>query len=202
MEDYKPNSNRFREEQRSVGQAPEKKVQSVVSGTTKLKKKSEVRKFTDVFISDDISSIKSFIVTDVVIPAIKRIISDTVDAILYPGGGPRKDRSPATRVSYSGYYRNDRDRRDPRQDRVRTGLDYDDIEFDNRGDAEAVLSAMEDIIDQYKFVSVGDLYDLAQISTHNYAVNNYGWADIHTAQVVRTRNGTWTLKLPRALPLN
>lgn len=200
MDDYKPNSNRFKEEQKKV-ETTKKEIRSVVTGSTKTKKKSEVRKFTDIFMPEDVSSIKSYVISDVVVPAIKAIISDTINAILYPGGGGPKKNSPATRVSYSGYYRGERERRDAPPSRLRNGLDYDDIIFDNRGDAEAVLTAMEDIIAQYQVVSVGDLYDLAQISTHNYAVNNYGWSNLQTAQVVRVRDG-WMLKLPRALPLN
>ena len=78
--------------------------------------------------------------------------------------------------------------------------DYDDIIFDNRGDAEAVLSSMEDVIDQYGVVSIADLFDLAEVSNSNYAMNNYGWTDLRTANVVRVRDG-YILKLPRALPI-
>jgi hypothetical protein len=60
---------------------------------------------------------------------------------------------------------------------------------------------MDDIINRYGVVSVGDLYDLAGISTTNYTVNKYGWTNIRSAHVVRTRDG-YLLKLPRALPLN
>lgn len=198
MDEFKPNSNRSKEEQT---RASDKRVtRGVAAGRTR--KKSEIRKITDIFIPEDISTIKDSVIYDIVVPMIKRVISDTVDAILYPGGGPRRGNTTASKVSYSGYYnRSDRDRREPRTDRVRSGLDYDDIVFETRGDAEAVLSAMEDVIDQYRVVSVADLYDLAQVSTHNYSVNNYGWTDLRSAQAVRVRDG-WVLKLPRALPIN
>lgn len=197
MDDYKPNSNRFKEEQKK-GAKPEKRLEKVITGSARTKKRSETRKFADVFIPEDISTVKSAILTDILVPAIKRFISDTVEAVLYPGGGPRKS-SPASKVSYSGFYRNDRDRREP-PSRVRRDFDYDDIVFDNRGDAELVLAAMEDVIAQFDVVSVGDLYDLAQISTHNYTINNYGWTDLSSARVVPVRDG-YMLKLPRALPI-
>lgn len=60
---------------------------------------------------------------------------------------------------------------------------------------------MNDIISQYGVVSVLDLYDLADVSTDNYAANKYGWTDISGCKAIRVRDG-YILKLPRALPLN
>ena len=79
--------------------------------------------------------------------------------------------------------------------------DYDDILFDTRGDAEAVLDAMNDIISQYGTVSVSDFYDLARVPNDNFTMNRYGWTNIGGATAVRVRDG-YILKLPRAIPLN
>lgn len=203
MEDYKPNSKRYKAEQQVS--AKDKKIEKVVSGTAKTKKKSEIRKLTDVFVSEDISNVKSYALMEVLVPAVKKAIFDIVtngiDMILYGETGHSKKRGSASRIEYNRCYDRPSDRRSSGTYRGRSGLDYDDIIFDNRGDAEAVLSAMDEIIAQYSVVSVGDLYDLADISTSNYAVNNYGWTDIRGASVVRVRDG-YTLKLPRALPIN
>lgn len=180
-------------------------VKPVVNGSTKVKKKSEVRKLTDVFFAEDITNVKSYVIMDVLIPAAKKAISEIVtngiDMVLYGETG-RSRKVGASKVSYGSYYRDrDRDRRDYRTSHVRGGIDYDDIVFETRGDAEAVLEAMEDIIDQFKYVSVADLYDLAQVSTNNYAINKYGWTSLHNASVERVRDG-FVIKLPRALPLD
>jgi hypothetical protein len=79
-------------------------------------------------------------------------------------------------------------------------LDYDNIIFDNRGDAEAVLTSMEDILDQFGCVSVADLYDLADVAAPNYTVNNYGWTNLANAQVLRCRDG-YIIKLPKVTSL-
>ena len=108
----------------------------------------------------------------------------------------------ASKVSYRNYY-------DQGTDRVRAGSvgnrrntpDYDDILFDTRGDAEAVLDAMNDIISQYGTVSVSDFYDLARVPNDNFTMNRYGWTNIGGATAVRVRDG-YILKLPRAIPLN
>lgn len=199
--EYKSNSHKSKEEAVEQG----KKLEKVVTGSVRTKKKSDIRKIADIFISEDISSVKSYILMDVLVPAIKKaiddIVSDGIHMILYNGDRRNGKRPMASKVSYGQYY--DRDRRETRPMATsRSGLDYDEIVFDSRGDAEAVLSAMQDVIDQFGVVSVGDLYDLAEVSTTNYAVNKYGWTDIRSAEPFRLRDGGYILKLPRALPLN
>lgn len=204
MEDYKPNSNRFKEEQKLTKET-DKKVKKVIKGSAKTKKKSELRKLTDVFISDDISNVKSYIFMDVLIPSIKKAIDDIVSngihMLLYNGDRRGERSSAASKVTYSRFYNERNERRDYSRSSSRSGIDYDDVLFDRQSDAEAVLSTMEDVIEQFGVVSVGDLYDLAEISTTNYAINKYGWTDLRSAKVVRVPDG-FMIKLPRALPLD
>ena len=75
MEDYKSNSHKAKAEAK---EAAEKKVNKVVTGNVKRKKKSEVSKFKDVFISEDVSNVKTYIFLDVLVPAIKKAVSDIV----------------------------------------------------------------------------------------------------------------------------
>ncbi len=206
MEEYKPNSHKSKEEQRESDALPEKKVGKVITGSAKSKKKGEMQKFADVFISEDVGNVKSYIIMEVLVPAVKKAISDIVtngiDMILYGETGRTKKNSTASKESYGKFYDRESDRRrDYRSSGTRSGYDYDDIIFETRGDAESVLDAMNDIISQYGVVSVGDLYDLADVSTNNYAVNKYGWTDISGCKPVRVRDG-YILKLPKALPLN
>lgn len=200
MQDYKPNSNRFKEEQRDA--AKEKNISPVVSTPVKVKKKSEVRKFTDAIISEDASNVGSYIFMDVLVPAIKKaifdIITDGVDMILYGGTGRSKKSSSASKVSYSSYY--DRDRRDYRREEPRTRYHFDDVILASRGEAEEVLARMDEIIDEYKIVSVADMYDLMGI-TCEYTDNKYGWTNLRNAEVVRVRDG-YKLNLPKALPID
>jgi len=202
MEEYKPNSHKYKEDQNRS--APEKKVEKVIAGTVKSKKKSEIRKFTDVFISEDIDNVKSYILLDVLIPAIKKAISDIVtngiDMILYGETGKTKSNSTASKVSYRSYYDGRNGRRDYSAIRTKISYNYDDIIFDNRGEAEDVLSRMDELISTYGLVSVADLYDLVGV-TGNYTDNKYGWTNIRSASVIRVRDG-YMLKLPKALPLD
>lgn len=202
-ESYSPNSHRYKEEQKEA-LVEKKKVEKVVRGNVKVKKKNELSKVKDAFISDEASNLGSYVVMDVLIPAIKKAVSDIVtngiDMILYGGEGGSRKRSTASKVSYRDYY--DRDRRDDRRkiDRVtRTGYSYDDITLDTRGEAEDVLSRMDELIETYGVVSVADLYDLVGV-TGSYTDNKYGWTNIRNAEPVRVRDG-YMLKLPKALPI-
>lgn len=201
MENYQSNSDKSRQEQKS-----EKKVEAVITGTAKTRKKDGVQKFADVFIAEDANNVKSYIMMEVIVPAVKKAISDIVttgiDMILYGEAGRSRKNNSTSKVSYRNYYDRDSERvRAGSANTRRGGLDYDDILFDTRGDAEAVLDAMNDIISQYGTVSVSDFYDLARVPNDNFTMNRYGWTNIGGATAVRVRDG-YILKLPRAIPLN
>lgn len=199
---YKPNSHKAREEQKQV---PEKKVEKVVRGTVKSKKKSEIKKFTDVFISEDASNVKNYLFMDVLIPALKKAVSDMVttgvDMLLYGEDGRTKRRTPASSVSYGNYYGRKRDDdRNYSSSKSNNVNDYDDFVLETRGEAEEVLEQMGALIETYGQVSIADLYDLVGKTCTNYTYNRYGWVNIRNADVVRIRDG-YLLKLPKALPI-
>lgn len=196
MDEYVSNSYKSKEKDEK------KKVEKVVTGKAVAKKKGGIQKFTDVFISEDISNVRSYILMDVLVPALKKAVADIVtngiDMLLYGEAGHTKTRSTGSKIAYNSIYR---DTRDPLPRRARNDFDYDRIIFNSRGDAEAVLNAMDEMISQYKVVTVGDLYDLADVTTNNYMINKYGWTDIRTADVVRVSDG-YVIKLPKPMPLD
>lgn len=198
--DIKPNSHKYKAEQKA---AQEKKVTKVVKGTVKTKKRSDIHKLTDIFISEDVTNVKSYILMDVLVPAIKKAISDIVrdgiDMILYGDSGRSKRSTNAGYVSYRDYSsRRDSDRFS--DDRIRGSYNYDDITFQSKADAQDVLDGMDDLIENYKVVTVADLYDLIGKSC-NYTDNKYGWTNLRNAEVLHGRDG-WKIKLPRALPID
>lgn len=201
---YKPNSHKSKERQGEAAN-PEKKVEKVITGTAKTKKKSEIRKFTDIFVSEDIANVRDYIFIDVFVPAVKKaivdIVSTGIEKLFYGESSRSGSRPTASKVSYGRYYDRSNDRREVGQRRDKSAFNYDDILFENRGDAEAVLTALDDVIAQYGFASVGDLYELADITSPSYTVTKYGWTDLRSASVVRVRDG-YVIKLPRALPFN
>ena len=204
MEDYKPNSNRFKEEQKN--DIEEKKIEKVVTGKVITKKRSKVDRFFGEIVSEDAKNVKSYVFGEVLIPAIKKAISDIVtdgiDIILY--GESRKSgrrNSISDRVSYRSYYDDRSSNRDNRSTaHLSAGYSYDDIILDSRGEAEEVLTRMDELMDTYGLVRVADLYDLVGI-TGNYTDNKYGWTNIRNAEILRVREG-YMIKMPRAVPID
>lgn len=208
-ENLPDNSHKARAERASLQEkdkAPEpaKRAEKVVHGKVKAKK-NETRKWTDMFISEDASNVGNYILMDVIVPSIKKAfyegITGALDMLLYGGRGGGK-RPTADKVSYRTDY-NSVSRRDDRfsNDRNRTssGYSYDDITLETRGEAEMVISRMDEIMSEYDQVRVADLYDLVGI-TGDYTDNKYGWTNIRNARVVRTRDG-YKIEMPRATPL-
>ena len=199
MQDYKPNSHRFKEEEKNNPPA-ERKVQKVTKGKVKTKKKSEASKIADIFVAEDVSNVKSYIFMDVLVPAIKKAISDIVtdgvDMILY--GSTKKGKKDSTYVSYRDY--SNKDNRKSSSARVNSRFDFEELIFESRGEAEAVRDQMDDMIDRYGIVSVADMYDAAGLSAP-YTANKYGWTNIRNCEAVRVRDG-YILKLSKPMPID
>lgn len=202
MREYQPNSRKSKEEVATNTTSKEKRVQKVVSGKVKTKS-NEGRKLASMFISEDATNVKSYVVMDVLVPAIKKAISDIVtdgiDMILYGGNHGSKHKS-GNKISYRNYYDDKRDDRRGDSYRSRGRFDYDDLVFDSRGECEAVREQMVDVIETYGFVTVADMYDMADLPAP-YTSSKYGWTNIRTAETVRVRDG-YVLKLPKAMPID
>lgn len=199
LEEYMSNSHKLREI-KSEPVTEERKLESVITGPAVTQKKSGLSKFAGSIVQESFSSLGEYLVEDWLIPAFKKTIDDLftngIHFLLYGKAAETRSGTLASKISYSGFYQNS----PSRQTSTSSVLEYDNIIFSNRGDAEAVLSAMDDAIDSYGVVSVGDLYELSNVPIPSYTVNKYGWLNIRSAEVIRCRDG-YMLKLPRATVL-
>lgn len=190
----------------------EKKVEKVIKGSVVKRKKSASKKVFESFVGEDVDTVMSYIVHDVLIPAAKNTITDMVqggiEMLLFgerQGSRTRRDgnKSYVNYGSYSGSKRDSgrNDRRDvSRQNRARHN--FDEICLDSRSEAEEVLSHLVDLVIDYGEATVADLYDLVGI-TGNFTDNKYGWKDLSSASVSvsRVRDG-YIINLPRVKPLD
>lgn len=202
--ELRPNSHRYKESQKNAESAEKKEIKKVVKGKAKVKKKGEIRKFTDVFLADDLSSVKQFALEEVLIPSIKKLFYDIItggaDMLIYKGQPGATKKHSGNFISYNRFS-DPRDRHPVAHSSVRSRFSYDDILFESRGEAEACRMQMCEVIDTYGFVTVADMYDMADL-TAPYTSNKYGWTNISSADVVRARGGGYVLKLPKALPID
>lgn len=200
---FPSNSHRSRIEK----EEPKKVITKVTSGKVVKKKKTFWRRMTDTLFGEDVESVSSYVIHDVLIPAAKNTLSDIVtggiEMLLFgdrqTSRGQRAGRNRSY-VSYNNYYRDDR-RNDPQSAaRNRARHNFDDVIIESRGEAEAVIGNLTDLVIDYGMASVADLYDMVGIST-NYTDNKYGWTNLSTARPVRVRDG-YLLDLPRPMPLD
>lgn len=211
MENYKPNSHKYKAEQKEKADTEEKKkIEKVVTGGVKVRKKSPARKFTDIFVSDDVSNVKSYILMDVVVPTVKKLIFDTIrdgaEMLIY-GEARRSDRNgnryrTGNYVSYDRFsdrYSRDYRPSDSRRSRE-TRISPFNYVLESRTDAENVLMDLRGVIDTYGVAKISDLTEMLDI-TGEYTDNRYGWTNLDNARVSRDREG-WILDLPKAKPID
>lgn len=204
-EEYASNSNKSKVEQQATVEE-KREVKKIVQGPVKVKKKSGLRKLTDTFISEDAPDVKSYVVKDVVVPNVKKIIWEVLtgglDIVLNgKNGSYRNNRTNAGRVSYRDYGNDYKPRQQSdNSSRNRGGYSCNDIILGSRGEAEEVLSQLIEMLAEYDTpVSVAELYALVGES-HNHTDWKYGWRDLSNAYVSRCTDG-YVIKLPRPVPI-
>ena len=220
MEDFKPNSNKYRQELAAKGTdvdtetgeiVPVKKTEKVIQGAARKQKRSLGRRFFDIFIDENVGDVKSYLIYDVLVPAVKENIADLINSavgLLFFGEASRRvvrrnnPNGTGSRVNYGGYF-NGGDRRTERLPRARSRVahDFEDIVFETRGEAEMVLDGMMEILADYKQVTVADFYDLAGVSTE-FTDNKYGWTDLRGTRVTGSPSRGYTIILPKCMSLD
>lgn len=162
--------------------------------STKVRKKSLGKKFSETFLASDVQSVRSYVEKEVIIPAIKRTIVDIVkngvDMIFF-GHADRSDDKKYGKidyVSYSGYYGKTQSNRREAEPVKKTRYEYDEIIYKYKEDADAVLSDMVDLTIDYGHASVADLLQLSG-KTSRSTDNNYGWTRLSGVKVLPTRGG-------------
>ena len=189
------------------------KAQNVVTGQVGVSARKKVK---DAFIKSDGKTITNYAVFDVLIPSIKRIIYDIVTktfgmalfnndknisngSTLGSNGYANQYQQViyrASDVSYRPY--NSAPPARPSTNYAPVGFDYESFVFENRGDIEAVLNQLTDMIEKYGVATVGDLYDSVG-RTAPYTAENYGWKTMNGCEPVICSGG-WRLKMTRPSP--
>jgi hypothetical protein len=78
---------------------------------------------------------------------------------------------------------------------IQSSGNYQDLVVPTQQAAEFLLTNMYDLLNEYRIVAVGDLYDLAGI-TSAPSDNAYGWHTLDGARISKARDG-YLLELPR-----
>lgn len=196
----------------------EKKVEKVIQGEAKQRKKSFGKKLKETFVADSGKSVVEYVALDVLVPAAKDMIADAaqqaVERLVFGEARTttRRNRfTPASplagQVNYSRFSRSPSPvgRAAGRPDRAAQPTsvhqhDFGEILLSTRVEADTVLERLGDLIENYGTASVSDLYALLGM-TAQYTDHKWGWVEFRGMDHSRVRDG-YVLDLPRPVPLD
>ena len=194
---FRPNSDKSRKESETKVN-PDKKIEKVISGDAKVRKKSGFEKLKDSLVSEDSKNVKSYIVTGVLIPSLKKAICDIITTgtqmIFYGESRHSRNSSGGSKISYQKYYEPEMGYKTPTRVSSTYGYEMKEIIVNSRGEAESVLDQIEDLMSRYEVVTVSDYYDLVGVSGQ-FTDNYYGWTDMNGMRTRMVRTG-WLIELP------
>ena len=187
-----------------------KKATKVVTGEVGV---STGKKVKDAFIQKDGKTIRDYAFFDVFIPSVKRTIYDLItkmfgmalfgDKGTSSGSGPYDYARPYQQVSYRVGGDTYRPYSQPapaqRPQPQLTGYEYESWVFSNRGDAEAVLNQLTDMIEEYGIATIVDLYDSVG-KTAPYTADNFGWRSMNGCEP-KLCSGGWRLSMTKPSPI-
>jgi len=199
------NSNSHNKDVIVDGPVEEKRITPVVSGGATLQKKTGFGRILSSIVASSAEEMGEWFKEEMLLPWIKKGIWDLftngIDMLVYGRGGSKRSSSNISKVSYNMISSSKSYKSDGERSSRSSIFDYDTIVFDNRGDAEAVLASMDELIDQFGLATIADFYELANVDSPNYTANDYGWRNIKNAQILRCRDG-YIIKMPKASPIN
>lgn len=202
-------------------EAPKEKRKDIIKVR---KRKSLWKEVKGEFISEDADSVGSYLLYDILLPALRDLVSDIghgaldmamgTDGRRYRGRGRRDDR---TYISYDRYWDresprrrarwqddDDDDYRDRRRNsrRVPSNEDLDDFIFDTKEKARRLLEDMQDRIDKYDDVSVGYLLDrIGESIPGDFVSDDWGWYNLDNAKIKPAYGGGWHIIFPKMRPI-
>jgi hypothetical protein len=214
--DYVGNSKKSKEEPSEQQQVSEKvtvkkKVEKVVTGTVVEKKPSIGQKMKGVFFGAGFKSTGVYILEEVLLPALRDLIVDTVrrgtERAVYgdssyrtPRGreyGPRTTYN-ATPVRRQVYETTARERGHVPDQPLRPRNRRGGLEFilQSRSEAEDVLEQLSAALEKYEYVTIADLRETLGLKVE-YTDNKWGWTVLNDVEIRQIREG-YLLDLPPA----
>lgn len=165
-------------------------------------KKSFAKKLKNTFLPTDGTSVKDYVIYDILIPGAQNAVLDVLEMMFFDSVSSRgRSRRGNGYTDYSSSYkgktkrRRDSDRRDrDREDDRET--DYRDIVLKNRDDAEEVIDQLMFRIKETGAATVADLLDLVELPTKP-SQNDWGWDRSSDISLRRVSSG-WLIDVARA----
>jgi hypothetical protein len=186
-------------------------LKMVAKGKGKVSSNAGKLKVSDIFLPDDVGSIKEYLLVEVIVPKIKDSILSVVETLLYGHSvGVRKRRPYGMKVSYRDYYDDDRFAYSGRSNRPANPYRSNfgrfhntDVSYETEEDALDALEYLRDIESRGHVIRVQDVYDYIGESAP-WTSNDWGWYRLGRVDAIEVEIDDelrWILTLPKAIPV-
>lgn len=203
--DYQSNANKNKPKAKA-----EKKITRVTQGEVIVQKKSIGKRIKGIFIAADFGSVARHVIYEVLIPAARNMVYDvttkSIERTLYGDNAFRRRNTnifgqpritynqPVSRPYSSPLSSSITQSQGPRGPAPQRSVS-DNIIFATRQEAELVLERLNDVLDQYDVVSLGDLYELIGAPS-SHTDQKWGWTvGFSDAPIRQVREG-YIIDLP------
>lgn len=185
---------------------PKKDIKPVVSGAVQVKRPA-TRRFLDFLFAESPRAVAKKMASDVLWPRSKAVFEEVANGFLSGmlwGDSSSRPISSMVKgtvlrgggMNYQSISQQPMGLAQARQANVsRSSGKYEDLIVPTQEMAELLLGNMYDLLNQYRMVAVGDLYELAGM-TPGTSDNAYGWVSLDGARIIKQRDG-YLLELPR-----
>lgn len=199
--DYPANSNKSKEEKQPLKPVVDKPAMVRKKKTSKLMK---------LIFAQDFNDIKQGLYTEYIEPKAKDLswsfiqagidlVTNAFRMMVYPDYKPvDRTKLPAERYSYTNYYTYSQPYANRPAPTMTSEVNYDEFTYPTRGEAEAVLTELKNQIARCRCATVLDLYNLSNVTTSNYTLQDWGWTDLNFAEVRQSPEGGYMIALPKA----
>lgn len=176
---------------------------------TRRRKKTLTSGLTQAFFGNLSPDAVGTTISQIAVPAIKDLlvefITATVEQVLFgerrTAGRGRTNRfgsNGPSKISYGNFYQNVASG-EPEREFRNVNLPDDEYLFESRGEAEDVVDALRESLEQYGQVTVADLYELVGFET-SHIDTRWGWESLERASLKAYQGGT-LLRMPRRMRL-
>lgn len=192
-----------------------KKLEKSVNNSVKIKKQRPLQKFASSLFANNSKSIKQYVIEDIILPNVKELLySIGVGSLgmLFLGESDLPKRAGRSGYSYDkvSYASPVNKSRKISKEPVKRKLDYREIIFETREDAETALRDLKQYLYEYGCVSLLNFYEVSGITEDEamkdlvrFTDDDYGWYNLEKAHVVRdTENHGYVIEFPRAIHLD
>lgn len=201
---YSANSNKAKKAETTV-----RTVNQVTTTSAKLKKKSVGSKFRESFTGDDAKTVGQYLLFDVIVPSIKDLLFSMIveggKRALFGGGAGPKTKNPITsnNTSYSQMFSGGGSSLlssgNTMITKPRATFDYKEVVVESRPEAEAVVDALQKLIDEYGNATVADLYACVGVSPDHTAIK-WGWISLEGMEIHPMQQG-YLIRMPQVASL-